>query len=47
VWWGLLAFCLLDAVSVFVPLVGLWVLLGLFVPAAGQALRTLLQRAME
>ena len=47
VWWGLLAFCLLDAVTVFVPMVGLWVMLGLFIPAAGQSFRTVLQRAVE
>jgi hypothetical protein len=28
-------------------MVGLWVLLGLFIPAAGQSLRTILRRAME
>jgi hypothetical protein len=47
VWWGLLAFCLLDVVAVFVPMIGLWVMLGLFIPAAGRSLRTLLQRAAE
>jgi hypothetical protein len=47
VWWGLPAFCFLDAVTVFVPMVALWVLLGLFIPAAGQSLRTILQRAVE
>lgn len=47
VWWGLLAFCLLDAVTVFVPMVGLWVMLGLFIPAARQSFRTVLQRAVE
>jgi hypothetical protein len=47
VWWGLLVLCLLDAVTLFVPMVGLWVMLGLFIPAAGRSLLTLLQRGLE
>ncbi len=46
-WWGLLVLCLLDAVTVFVPVAGLCLLLGLFIPAVGRSVRTFLERAVS
>ena len=46
-WWGLVGFCLLDAVVVFVPVAGLWLLLALFIPAVGRSLRAILEQAIS